>query len=61
MHKFTAWRTKGKRESRRKHTCCLESLKAVKSAYKKASQALDAVKLAVMTEIAKASKFYKIR
>jgi hypothetical protein len=58
MHKFTAWRKKATGNQGESIPDASRSLKAVKSAYKKALHPLDAVKLAVMTEIAKASKLY---
>jgi hypothetical protein len=56
--KFATWREKRQKEQRRKHTHQLNSIEAAKLAYKKASQTVDATKLATMIEGAKALELY---
>ena len=58
MRMFAALRKKGKREQRRERTAASESLEAAKLACKKATQAVDAAKLVVMMEGAKAFELY---
>jgi hypothetical protein len=57
MHKF-ATQKKDKREQRRNTPTASESLVAVKSAYEKLAQALDAAELAVTMEGVKAIKLH---
>ena len=50
---------KVKREQRRSASAASKSIVAAKSAYKKDAQAVDAAKLAIMKEGAKAFKLYQ--
>jgi len=59
MHKFTAWRKKTKGNPGEGVPAASESLVAAKSAYEKATQAVDAVKLAITMEGAKAFELYR--
>jgi len=58
MHKFASQRKKAEGNKGECAPTAAESLVAAKSAYEKSAQALDAAKLTVMTEGAKAFKLY---
>ena len=58
MCKFTTWRKKAKGNIGESAPAESDSLEAAKLAYEKATQAVDAVKVAITTEGAKAFKLY---